>query len=169
MKKQRLPIVSCEIQRRQALQIARRLGIRTRYKGTYTWNGRTLLVSAKPPFSRTPADLYHEIAHFQIAPQKFRHLLEYGLGYDPGSHSLSAPIPTRWKGPVNWPAAQEEEEWVSALGILWERECGGDYMNTVYEHSWDFRGLRRMFVKLVQMGFVARENGKLRPVEVLRT
>ena len=89
------------------------------------WNGEVVHASS-------PANLLHEVAHFQLAPEWRRHTHAYGLGIEPeGGNARTAPLL------VSASRAFKEEALASALGIWWEIYL--DYENwskTAEEHSW---------------------------------
>lgn len=92
--------------------------------GTYCWDGETIATG-----KRKITDIVHDIAHHQCSAPSRRHLPEWGLGTSPdGTREADLTI--------TYHAARREETCASLLGILWEREIGSDWTNTMSFHNW---------------------------------
>jgi hypothetical protein len=77
--------------------------------------------------------LFHEIAHWQVAPPARRGVIDFGVGPGPETGRVAeaeAAVCTD-------AAAQEEEENLSSLlGILWEVEYGLPALMAFAEQNW---------------------------------
>lgn len=101
-------------------------------KQSIHWDGQTLGIK-----DDKATDIFHDVAHFQVAHPTRRFSPEYGLGSD-----------VYFKGPKNQAltcqislAEQElEEKEASALGILWEFSLGCDHQATLEVHGWTVNG-----------------------------
>jgi hypothetical protein len=87
------------------------------------WDGETVTAS-------TPANLLHEVAHFQIAPAWRRFKPGYGLGIEP--EGVEHPqLATDMRSAL-------EESLASVLGILWQAHLGyEDWPDTAKSHGWN--------------------------------
>jgi hypothetical protein len=90
----------------------------------FTWNGRRLKVGGL-----TSSDLFHEVAHWLLAPPRRRKLPGYGLGSEPYAGATLMAV-------VSGGFASKEEGQASVLGICYERAFGEDWWDTAEEHNW---------------------------------
>lgn len=81
------------------------------------------------------SNILHDIAHYKAATPKARKYVDFGLGSGPDSYSeddneIAEEI---YSISVNL----KIEEKASALGIMWEKELGLNWQDTIIYHSWD--------------------------------
>jgi hypothetical protein len=100
--------------RDKAVQLAKRMNIGTLDEEparAFSWDGHFIRTRSET------AVVFHEIAHWQIAPPERRALYDFGLGAGPETGRVSeANAATR----VDFAVQEEEENLASLLGILWE-------------------------------------------------
>lgn len=127
------------------------------------WDGETVTAS-------TPANLLHEVAHFQIAPAWRRFKPGYGLGIEP--EGVEHPqLATDIRSAV-------EESLSSVLGVLWQAHLDyEDWQGTAQSHGWndgyhnhrcedvyDFlKAAEKKSLKLIRLGLITLD-GVPRPV-----
>jgi len=116
--------------RHKAIALAARLGIPTRDEDpavAFSWDGQVIRTRSETSV------VFHEIAHWQVAPPSRRGVLDFGLGVGPESgrvNEANAAVCTD-------AAIQEEEEnLASLLGILWETEYGEPAILAFAEQNW---------------------------------
>jgi len=116
--------------RDKALDLARRLGIPLCDEApevAFSWDGVRLR-------SRSETSVvFHEIAHWQLAPRERRELPDFGLGAGPESGRVAAADAVRC---VDEPTREREEDLASLLGILWEVEYGEPAIIAFAEQNW---------------------------------
>lgn len=99
------------------------------------------------------SNLLHEVAHCQVAAPSRRRMSDFGLGMTPdGLMDRPGAVPLMTSSTANG-----EEEYASALGILWEAHLGLDYEDTLNTHQWDWTRadrLRHIYKGLKQLGLV---------------
>jgi hypothetical protein len=150
--------------RRVAKRFFSQIGVMSRNDKGPLWDGKTVV-------STSPANLLHEVAHFQIAPDWRRFKPGYGLGVEPeGSCRPPQLVPDL--------RTEIEEGLASTLGILWEAHLGYPGWNdTARSHGWgearddeDFKDVaeflkaaREQSRKLLRLGLITAE-GVPRPV-----
>ena len=93
----------------------------------FGWNGCAL---------RSATEAYvllHEVAHFQIAPEARRALIDFGLGPGPetGNGAAAARAAT-----IFGVEREREEALASLLGILWEIELGQPALASFLDQNW---------------------------------
>jgi hypothetical protein len=93
----------------------------------FGWNGSAL---------RSATEAYvllHEIAHFQIAPEARRALIDFGLGPGPETGDCT----TAARAATMFGVEREREEALaSLLGILWEVELGQPALASFLDQNW---------------------------------
>lgn len=97
----------------------------------YNWNGKTIATREWCKRLRPDANIIHDIAHYIVASNTRRKLPEFGLGTSPDNSVREANQILSHKG------AQHEEEEVSLLGILIEKQLGLRPLMTFTDHSWE--------------------------------
>lgn len=127
--------------RRRILTLCRTLGVPIDTKlqrMVYRGDGR---VPAGPQMGND--EVCHEAGHWIVSPVRFRDLRNYGLGPSPEDGAAeckdSAAVCTnlRPRGPLKkGDPVQTEEELASVFGILMLAACGGEWQDTLLEHSW---------------------------------
>lgn len=95
------------------------------------------------------ADLYHELAHFQVAQPSHRARPEYALGNSSVSPGTERPRA------LGYHACALYEAQASLLGILWMRHKGLYWCGTLRDHNWDSPlAIYRMLKSLYTAGFI---------------
>lgn len=91
------------------------------------WNGSALRAETEAYV------LLHEIAHFQVAPQERRALIDFGLGPGPetGDRAAAARATT-----IFGLEREREEALASLLGILWEVEFRQPALASFLDQNW---------------------------------
>ncbi|MGE5538451.1 MAG: hypothetical protein ACM30I_07520 [Gemmatimonas sp.] len=111
----------------------------------FSWDGRALRIRSEA------CVLFHEIAHWQLAPAARRGLPDFGLGAGPETGRKSEADAAR---AIDEPARIDEECAASILGILWEAACGGPAIDAFLEQNWlerfDSTGTHRLFAATVR-------------------
>lgn len=116
--------------RREAVGLASRLGITTVDEEpalAFSWDGSAIRVRSEAYV------LIHEIAHWQIAPQDRRELVDFGLGAGPETGRAAEADAARC---VSDAAKEQEELLASLLGILWEATLGQPAIHAFIEQNW---------------------------------
>jgi len=134
--------------RATALRTLRRFGMRLVNEPPVgcAWTGTHLFHA-----THSIPELYHELAHFQVAPEPLRVQQEFGLGS--GVHTT---LPVRTPLGYCPPPRRHFEPLASLLGILWLRAKGCPWQTTLQDHNWDFpneilaEGLRPLY----NLGFI---------------
>lgn len=93
----------------------------------FGWNGSALRGATEAYV------LLHEIAHFQVAHQERRALVDFGLG--PGPETGDAAAATR-AATLFGVEREREEALASLLGILWEVEFGQPALASFLDQNW---------------------------------
>jgi hypothetical protein len=125
-----------EAHRRQALDLARRLGMPVHPEGArsaFNWDGAAL---------DGATDAYvilHEIAHFVLAPPERRSIVDFGLGPGPDTTDRAAAAHAAVVAPLDGEADEAE---ASLLGILWEAALGQPALASFLDQNW-LEGLER--------------------------
>jgi hypothetical protein len=106
----------------------------------FSWDGTVLRTRSEP------CVLFHEIAHWQLAPAARRPVPDFGLGAGPETGRKAEADAAR----VADLATQIDEECgASILGILWEAAAGGPAIEAFLEQNWlecfDSAGTHRLF------------------------
>jgi hypothetical protein len=106
----------------------------------FSWDGSVLRTRSEA------CVLFHEIAHWQLAPVVRRDLPDFGLGAGPETGRKAEADAAR----VADQATQIDEECAaSILGILWEAAHGGPAIEAFLEQNWlecfDSTGTHRLF------------------------
>ncbi len=116
--------------RAKAIDLAARMGIRTLDEDpavAFSWDGRIIR-------SRSETSVvFHEIAHWQIAPEERRALPDFGLGAGPETGQIDAANAAVC---VAFAVKEEEENLASLLGILWETEYDEPAILAFAEQNW---------------------------------
>ena len=115
------------------------------------WDGHTIAVSGLGA-----SDIFHELAHWLIAPKTRRRLPEYGLGeaYDTGRKAAANNARA-----VSEAYAQQEEEMASLLGIAFLGVFGMNVKAALHRHGW-LGGCSEHFNQASVWGTIARLNGR---------
>ncbi len=104
--------------RQKAVALALRLGIAVcdeEPAQSFSWDGRVIRTRSETSV------VFHEIAHWQIAPPERRGLYDFGLGAGPESGRI---VEANAAACVDDATKEHEENLASLLGILWE--CAHD-------------------------------------------
>lgn len=106
----------------------------------FSWDGRALRTRSEA------CVLFHEIAHWQLAPLDRRALADFGLGAGPETGRKEEADRARV---VDEETKIDEECAASLLGILWEVENNGPGLDAFLEQNWlerfDSEGTHRLF------------------------
>lgn len=106
----------------------------------FSWDGRALRTRSEA------CVVFHEIAHWQLAPQNRRALADFGLGAGPETGRKDDADRVRV---VDEETRIDEECAASLLGILWEVENNGPGLEAFLEQNWlerfDCEGTHRLF------------------------
>jgi hypothetical protein len=132
---------------RAALALCRRLGIAVideEPARAFSWDGRFLRTRSEP------CVLFHEIAHWQLAPPDRRDVPDFGLGAGPETGKKTEADAARSAGEAQ--KINEEAE-ASLLGILWEAQFGGPAIDAFLEQNWlerfESEGTHRLFIDTI--------------------
>jgi len=127
---QRAEGATAAVHQRVALELAARLGMGI-LPGSpsldFGWNGNAL---------RRDTEAYvllHEIAHFQVATQERRALVDFGLGAGPETGDRAAAERAAMLFGIE---REREEALASLLGILWEVELGQPALASFLDQNW---------------------------------
>lgn len=93
----------------------------------YSWDGRVIRTRSETSV------VFHEIAHWQIAPVERRALPDFGLGAGPETGFIDA---ANRAVCVDFATKEREENLASLLGILWETEHGEPAILAFAEQNW---------------------------------
>lgn len=116
--------------RHKAITLARGLGIAVRDEDpatAYSWDGRAIRTRSETSV------VFHEIAHWQIAPPERRALPDFGLGAGPETGFIAE---ANRAACVEFAVKEREENLASLLGILWETEYGEPAILAFAEQNW---------------------------------
>ena len=116
--------------RPKAVALAEALGIGTCDEDpavAYSWDGQVIRTRSETSV------VFHEIAHWQIAPLERRGLYDFGLGAGPETgHADEANRAVC----VDFATKEKEENLASLLGILWEVEFDEPAILAFAEQNW---------------------------------
>ncbi len=116
--------------RAKAIQLAHRLNIPTLDEDpatAFSWDGYAIRTRSETSV------VFHEIAHWQIAPQARRGLYDFGLGAGPETGRIAE---ANGVSCVDNVTKEEEENLASLLGILWEVEHDEPAIIAFAEQNW---------------------------------
>jgi hypothetical protein len=116
--------------RHKAVALAERLGIPTRDEDpavAYSWDGQVIRTRSETSV------VFHEIAHWQIAPLARRGLPDFGVGAGPETGRI---VEANAAMCVDAATMEEEENLSSLLGILWEVEHDEPAILAFAEQNW---------------------------------
>ena len=116
--------------RHKAIALAKRLGIPTCDEEpavAYSWDGRVIRTRSETSV------VFHEIAHWQIAPRTRRGLPDFGVGAGPETGRVDEANAAMC---VEAATMEEEENLSSLLGILWEVEHDEPALLAFAEQNW---------------------------------
>jgi len=116
--------------RHKAIALAHRLGIGTcdeNPASSFSWDGRVIRTRSET------AVVFHEIAHWQLAPPERRGLLDFGLGTGPETGRVAEANAAVC---VDAATMEEEENLSSLLGILWEAAHDEPALLAFAEQNW---------------------------------
>lgn len=109
-------------------------------------------------YTHDVGEIYHEIAHYQVATPRERQLPNYGLG---NTSDWASPDTARGR------RRDRTEQRASVLGILWLMECAPDYArDEMSEHGWECDAtLWETTLKLYRLGLITADGV---PLKVIR-
>ncbi len=116
--------------RDKAIALAGRMGIPTRDEDpavAYSWDGAVIRTRSETSV------VFHEIAHWQIAPAERRALRDFGLGAGPETGEIAS---ANAAACVDFATKEEEENLASLLGILWEAAHDEPAILAFAEQNW---------------------------------
>lgn len=116
--------------RAKAIALAARLGIPTLDEdpaAAFSWDGQAIRTRSEASV------VFHEIAHWQIAPLERRGLPDFGVGAGPETGRIDEANAAIC---VDALTKEEEENLSSLLGILWEVEHGEPAILAFVEQNW---------------------------------
>src|SRR4051812_45589111 len=93
----------------------------------FSWDGRAIRTRSETSV------VFHEIAHWQIAPSERRKLYDFGLGAGPETGRIAEANAAACVGDD---VKEEEENLASLLGILWEVEHDEPAVLAFAEQNW---------------------------------
>jgi hypothetical protein len=116
--------------RSKAIGLAQRLGISTLDEDpatAFSWDGHVIRTTSETSV------VFHEIAHWQIAPPARRAHYDFGLGAGPETGRV---FEANAAACVDNATKEDEENLASLLGILWEAEHGEPAIIAFAEQNW---------------------------------
>lgn len=116
--------------RAKAVALAARFGIPTLDEdpaAAFSWDGTAIRTRSETSV------VFHEIAHWQVAPPARRALPDFGVGAGPETGRAADADAAVC---VDAPGREEEENLSSLLGILWEVEYGEPALLAFAEQNW---------------------------------
>jgi hypothetical protein len=116
--------------RAKAIALAQRLGIPTRDEEpalAFSWDGIAIRTRSETSV------VFHEIAHWQLAPPARRALPDFGLGAGPETGMVAA---ANAAACVTDAEKEAEEDLASLLGILWESAHDEPALLAFAEQNW---------------------------------
>lgn len=116
--------------RAKAIALAARFGIPTLDEdpaAAFSWDGKVIRTRSETSV------VFHEIAHWQIAPAERRPLPDFGVGAGPETGCIAEANAALC---VDAAAVEEEENLSSLLGILWEAEYAEPAILAFAEQNW---------------------------------
>ena len=114
----------------KAVALAREMGIPVCDEDpavAYSWDGQVIRTRSETSV------VFHEIAHWQIAPDERRTLPDFGLGAGPETGFIDE---ANRAACVDFAVKEREENLASLLGILWETEYGEPAILAFAEQNW---------------------------------
>ncbi len=93
----------------------------------YSWDGCVIRTRSETSV------VFHEIAHWQVAPAERRALPDFGLGAGPETGFIAE---ANRAVCVDFATKEREENLASLLGILWEAEYGEPAILAFAEQNW---------------------------------
>lgn len=151
--------------RAKAVALAAALGIPTLDEDpavAFSWDGKAIRTRSETSV------VFHEIAHWQLAPPARRALPDFGVGAGPETGRIAEADAAAC---VDAATKEEEENLSSLLGILWEVEYGEPAILAFAEQNWlelyDRPHTPAHFARCVQAlqdrGLADREGRPIRP------
>lgn len=116
--------------RPKAVALAQRLGIGTCDEdpaAAFSWDGRVIRTRSEASV------VFHEVAHWQLAPPARRALYDFGLGAGPETGRIADADAAAC---VDAATKEDEENLASLLGILWEARYGEPAILAFAEQNW---------------------------------
>jgi hypothetical protein len=116
--------------RHKAIALAVRLGIPVideEPAAAFSWDGSAIRTRSETSV------VFHEIAHWQIAPPARRCLFDFGLGAGPETGRIGE---ANAAACVDATTKEDEENLASLLGILWEAEYDEPAILAFAEQNW---------------------------------
>lgn len=116
--------------RQKAVDLAMRMGLGVRDEEpahAFSWDGRVIRTRSETSV------VFHEIAHWQIAPIERRGLRDFGLGAGPETGRIAE---ANAAACVDNATKEHEENLASLLGILWETAHGEPAVLAFAEQNW---------------------------------
>ncbi|MHB1204770.1 MAG: elongation factor P hydroxylase [Rhodospirillaceae bacterium] len=116
--------------RDKAIALARGLGIGVCDEDpavAYSWDGQVIRTRSETSV------VFHEVAHWQIAPAERRALYDFGLGAGPETGHIDQ---ANRAACVDFATQEKEENLASLLGILWEVEFDEPAILAFAEQNW---------------------------------
>lgn len=116
--------------RQKAIDLAARFGIPTLDEDpavAFSWDGEVIRTRSETSV------VFHEVAHWQIAPPARRTLPDFGVGAGPETGRIADANAAVC---VDAATKEEEENLSSLLGILWEAEYGEPAILAFAEQNW---------------------------------
>src|SRR5882724_6734442 len=116
--------------RGKAIALAEQFGIGTLDEDpatAFSWDGAAIRTRSETSV------VFHEIAHWQIAPPARRGLYDFGLGAGPETGRIAE---ANAAACVDNAVKEDEENLASLLGILWEAEHGEPALLAFAEQNW---------------------------------
>lgn len=134
--------------RQKAIRLAARLGISVcdeEPSAAFSWDGCAIRTRSETSV------VFHEIAHWQIAPPSRRARVDFGLGAGPETGRISE---ANAAACVDAATKEEEEDLASLLGILWETAHDEPAILAFAEQNWlelyDRRQTQQHFVRCLE-------------------
>lgn len=116
--------------RAKAVALAQRMGIGTCDEDpadAYSWDGHVIRTRSETSV------VFHEVAHWQVAPASRRPLFDFGLGAGPETGCVTDANAVAC---VDNATKEEEENLASLLGILWEAHYDEPAVLAFAEQNW---------------------------------
>ena len=116
--------------RGKAIALAQEMGIGVcdeEPAAAYSWDGKVIRTRSETSV------VFHEVAHWQIAPPARRALYDFGLGAGPETGRIDE---ANRAACVDFAIQEAEENLASLLGILWETEYNEPAILAFAEQNW---------------------------------
>lgn len=116
--------------RSKAVSLAANFGIPTLDEepaAAFSWDGHAIRTRSETSV------VFHEVAHWQVAPSERRFIYDFGLGAGPETGRTDE---ANVAACVGLPTQEEEEILASLLGILWEVEYREPALLAFAEQNW---------------------------------